>query len=224
VPVLSPKINEEVIIPALSAYLVPGLEPTLQPHFEAAHSVMLAILASPTSAEIGATVMPFYVDAVFKAFPISLSARQFRLAFSTLVGEASPPQPISSLHPHMVDVLLEILCEKISAATTTPLSAGVDEGVVGLSEKDVCILALIDSLPLMEVKVMLRWLDPAAKLLNSVKDVGSKQRIKERFWDVLSGELDVSRAEVAVRWWGEGGRDKVVLGKGDGVEGIRPRL
>jgi hypothetical protein len=224
VPVLSPKINEEVIIPSLSAYLVPGLEPTLQPHFEAAHSVMLAILASPTSAEIGATVMPFYVDAVFKAFPTSLSARQFRLAFSTLVGEASPPQPISSLHPHMVDVLLEILSEKISRATTTPLSAGVDEGAVGLSEKDVCILALIDSLPLMEVKVMLRWLDPAAKLLNSVKDVGSKQRIKERFWDVLSGELDVSRAEVAVRWWGEGGRDKVVLGKGDGVEGIRPRL
>jgi len=35
--------------------------------------------------------MPFYVDAVFKAFPISRSARQFRLTFGTLVGEASPP-------------------------------------------------------------------------------------------------------------------------------------
>ncbi|KAA8908351.1 hypothetical protein FN846DRAFT_945599 [Sphaerosporella brunnea] len=224
VPVVSPKVNEEIVIPALSAYLVPGLEQTLQPHFEAAHSVMLAILASPTSAEIGATIMPFYVDAVFKAFPTSLSARQFRLAFCTLVGEASPPQPISSLHPHMVDVLLEILCEKISTATTTSLAAGVDEEAVGLSEKDVCILALINSLPLMEVKVMLRWLDPAARLLNSVDDVNSRQRIKERFWDVLSGELDVSRAEVAVRWWGNGGRDKVVLGKVDDLEGIRPRL
>lgn len=224
VPVLSPKINEEVVIPALSAYLVPGLEETLHPHFEAAHSVMLALLATPSSAEIGATIMPFYVDAVFKAFPTSLSARQFRLAFGTLVGEASPPQPISGVHPHMVDVLLEILSEKVSVAGTTPLPAGVDEGAVGLSEKDVCILALIDSLPLMEIKVMHRWLDPAAELLNSVQDEGSKQRIRERFWGVLSGELDVSRAEVAVRWWGDGGRERVVLGKEQGVEGIRPRL
>jgi len=92
----------------------------------------------------------------------------------------------------MVDVLLEV-------AGTTPLP-GVDEGAVGLSEKDVCILALVDSLPLMEVKLMRRRLDPAAQL------------------------LDVSRAEVAVRWWGDGGRDKVVLGKEQGVEGIRPRF
>ena len=224
VPVLSPKLNEVVVIPALSAYLVPGLETTLHPHFEAAHSVMLALLATPSSAELGATIMPFYVDAVFKAFPTSLSARQFRLAFGTLVGEASPPQAISSVHPYMVDVLLEILSEKISVAGTTPLPAGVDEGAVGLSEKDVCILALIDSLPLMEIKVMHRWLDPAAKLLNGVQDEGSKQRIRERFWDVLIGELDVSRAEVAVRWWGDGGRDKVLLGKEQGVEGISPRL
>ena len=210
-----------MVIPSLSAYLVPGLEAALHPHFEAAHSVMLAILSSPASAEIGATVMPFYVDAVFKGFPSSLSARQFRLAFQTLVGEASPPQPISTLHPNMVDVLLEILCEKISTASTAALPGSVDEGAVGLSEKDVCILALIDSLPLMEVRVMLRWLDPAAELLNGVEDAGSRQRIKERFWDVLSGQLDVSRAGAAVRWWGDGGRQKVLFG---GVDGIRPRL
>lgn len=223
-PILSPHLNETTIIPSLAPYLAPNLSPTLHPHFEAAHSVMLAILASPASTTLGATIMPFYVDAVFKAFPISLSARQFRLAFCTLIGEASPPQPISNLHPLMVDVLLEILCEKIKDAETTALGGEVDEGAVGLSERDVCILALVDSLPLMEVRVMLRWLDAAAKLLNGVEDVGSRQRIKERLWDVLSGELDVSRAEVAVRWWGECGRDKVLYGKEEGVEGITPRL
>jgi hypothetical protein len=167
--------------------------------------------------------MPFYVDAVFKAFPATLSARQFRLAFCTLVGEASPSRPISTLHPNLVDVLLEILCEKITAASTETLPGNVDEGAVGLSEKDVYIMALIDSLPLMEVRVMFRWLDPAARLLNGVGNEGSRQRIKERFWDVLSGELDVSRAEVAVRWWGAGGRDMVLFG-GEGVLNVTPRL
>ena len=32
----------------------------------------------------------------------------------------------------------------------------VDEGAVGLSEKDICILALIDGLPSMEVGILAR--------------------------------------------------------------------
>jgi hypothetical protein len=182
---------------------------------------MLAILTTPASANIAATIMPFYVDTVFKAFPISLSARQFRLAFGTLVAETSPPKPIASLHPTMVDVLLEILCEKVAAAGTSAMPLGADEGEVGLSDKDVYVLALIDALPLMEVSVMKRWLDPAARLLNTIEDSGSKQRIRERFWDVLSGELDISRAEVAVRWWGARGRHAVLFGELQELDGVR---
>lgn len=204
-PVLSPAIYESVLIPYLSAYLVSDLE-VIHSHFEAAHSVMLVILASPQSAEIAATVMPFYVDSVFKAFPSCLSARQFRLAFRTLIGEASPPRPISTLHPNMADILLEILCEKIVVASPCALSGDMKENSVGLSEKDVCMLALIDALSRMRGRTMLRWLDPASKLLNGVQDVGSRQRITQRFWDVLSTELDISRAEIAVRWWGDVGR------------------
>ncbi|KAF8245069.1 hypothetical protein K440DRAFT_663059 [Wilcoxina mikolae CBS 423.85] len=211
VPVLSPKINANIIIPSLSAYLVADHEEILHSHFEAAHSVVLATLTSVGSTEIGRTLICFYVHSVFKAFPSSLSARQFRLAFGTLVTEASHPQEVPTMHPNLADVLLETLCTKISLAATTVLPKKVDEGAVGLSEKDVCILALIDSLACMRARVMLRWLDTAAKLLSVVQDVGNRRRITGRFWEVLSSELDVSKAEVVVRWWGDGGRWKVLL-------------
>ncbi|KAI5779714.1 hypothetical protein EDC01DRAFT_669525 [Geopyxis carbonaria] len=213
-PMLSPKVIEEIVIPSIQPYLLPSGDATLHQQFEASHSVMLSIFASPRCAEVGARMLPFYVDAIFKAFPSALSARQFRLAYSTLVRECSSPQPISSLHPNMVDVLHEILCERVTQASTQSLPAEVNEGSVGLSEKDVEILALVDSLPFMEVEVMHRWLEPTANLVNAVEDEGSKQRIRERLWDVLSAELDVSRAEVAVRWWSAGGRELVLFGGG----------
>ncbi|CAZ85376.1 unnamed protein product [Tuber melanosporum] len=224
---LPQKINEETTLPCTSVYLLPSSDASLHAHFESAHSVMLSIIGAPKSADLGARILPFYVDTVFKTFPASLSARQFRLAFGTLIRECSPPQAISSLQPHLAEVIMEILAERAKIASTEPLDNKVDEGAVGLSEKDVCILALIDGLPAMEVGVMERWLDPTADLLNSVGNEGSKGRIRERFWDVLSGELDVERAEVAVRWWtSANGRDKVLLGlgKGEGVEGIRAML
>jgi len=224
---LPQKVNEETILPCTSAYLLPPSDASLHAHFESAHSVMLSIIGAPKSADLGARILPFYVDTVFKTFPTNLSARQFRLAFGTLIRECSPPQAISSLQPHLAEVIMEILAERAKVASTEPLGNKVDEGAVGLSEKDVCILALIDGLPAMEVGVMERWLGPTADLLNSVGNEGSKGRIRERFWDVLSGELDVERAEVAVRWWtSAGGRDKVLLGlrEGEGVEGIRAML
>ena len=226
-PAVSQKVSEEVIMPHTLPYLAADLEPSLHAHFEAAHSVMLAIIGSPPSADLGARILPFYVDSVFKAFPSALSARQFRLAFGTLIKECSPPKPISSLQPHLVDVILEILCERAAQASTEALPNLVDEGAVGLSEKDVCILALIDGLPSMEVDIMARWLDPAADLLNTIRNEGSKQRIRERFWDVLSGELDVERAEIAARWWTSmGGRGRVVFGstKSEGAKSVRAML
>ena len=215
IPVLSPSLISTLLIPNLTVYLIPNTDPTLHPHYEAAHSVMLAIIGCADCAPIHSQIVPFYADAIFRGFPASLSARQFRLAFATLVAEAKTG-----------DVLLEMLREKISNASTRVLRAGVDEGAVGLSERDVCVLALVDALPVMEVGVMERWLVPVAGLLNGTPDEGGKQRIRERLWDVLSTELDVSRAEVAVRWWGEGGREMVVLGRARGAveEKLRPRL
>ena len=73
-----------------------------------------------------------------------------------MIKECSPPKPISSLQPHLVDVILEILGERAARASMEALPNLVDEGAVGLSEKDVCILALIDGLPSMEVGIMAR--------------------------------------------------------------------
>jgi len=113
--------------------------------------------------------------------------------------------------------VLEIVCERCGQASTAVLPKKVDEGAVGLSEKDVHILALIEALPFMESDVMRMWLDPIADLLNTVENVGSRRRIQERFWDMLSGELDVARAESAVLWWCSGGKEKVfgVLSHGE---------
>lgn len=185
---------------------------------------MLSVLASPHCAEIATTMLPFYVGSIFVAFPSSLSARQFRVAYSTLVRECSPPQKIAALHPNMVDVLLELLRQRTETASKEPLPKEVDEGAVGLSERDVLLLALIDSLPVMNVGVMQRWLGPAAKLVAAVEDQGSRTRVTERFWDMLSGELDVSRAEVAVKWWGAGGREMVLYGGDKEKMNLRPRL
>ncbi|KAF8535295.1 hypothetical protein BDD12DRAFT_856080 [Trichophaea hybrida] len=222
VPVLSPKIIADIILPSLSAYLVADHEEILHSHFEAAHSVVLAILTSVGCTEISRTLICFYVDSVFKAFPSSLSARQFRLAFRILVTEASYLREIPTLHPYLADVLLEVLCTKISLAATSVLSKRVDECAVGLSEKDVCILAVIDSLACMRARVMLRWLDTAAKLLNEVQDVGNRRRITGRFWEVLSSELDIAKAEVVVRWWGDGGRWLVFVDECYVESGLNP--
>lgn len=223
---VSQAVNEDLVIPSTSPYLAPGLESSLHSHFESAHSVMLSIISSPLSADLGSRILPFYIESTFEAFPTSLSARQFRLAFGTIIRECSPPQPISKLQPHLTDVILEILCERAACASTEPLPSLVDEGAVGLSEKDVCILALIDGLPSMQVNAMERWLEPTAELLDTVENPGSKLRIRERFWDVLSSELDVERAEVAVKWWTMGGREKVLFGKEkpEGIEGVRSML
>ena len=59
--------------------------------------------------------------------------------------------------------------------------------------------------------------------MNTIQNEGSKQRIRERFWDVLSGELDVEGAEIAARWWTNmGGREGAVFrqAKSAGAENV----
>ncbi|RPB18486.1 hypothetical protein L211DRAFT_854086 [Terfezia boudieri ATCC MYA-4762] len=88
------------------------------------------------------------------------------------------------------------------------------------TEKEIYILALIDSLPFLLPETLSRWLTPVAELVaKDVKDVAGKGRLRRRFWEVLTdGELDVERAEVGVRWWSEGGRELVEGYDRDGRE------
>jgi len=88
------------------------------------------------------------------------------------------------------------------------------------TEKEIYILALIDSLPYLLPETLFRWLTPVAELVaKDIKDIAGKGRLRRRFWEVLSGgELDVERAEVGVRWWSEGGRGLLEGDEGDGRE------
>lgn len=64
--VLSPQMNEALLLAAASPYLAAGGDNHLLEIFEAAHSVMLAVLSAPQSAELAAVHIPFYVDTLFK--------------------------------------------------------------------------------------------------------------------------------------------------------------
>lgn len=63
--VLSPDVNERLLISAAMPYLAAGGNNNLLEIFEAAHSVVLAVLAAPKSADMAAKHLPYYVDTLF---------------------------------------------------------------------------------------------------------------------------------------------------------------
>lgn len=66
--VLSPRTNEDLLVAAATPYLASGGNNHLLEIFEAAHSVMLAVLSAPQSAHIATTHIPLYVEALFKVY------------------------------------------------------------------------------------------------------------------------------------------------------------
>lgn len=64
--VISPQLNENLLVAAAAPYLIAGGNSNLLQIFEAAHSVMLAVFSAPQNVEITAKHLPFYVDALFK--------------------------------------------------------------------------------------------------------------------------------------------------------------
>lgn len=84
----------------------------------------------------------------------------------------------------------------------------------GLNEKEVLVVALVKSLPILEVGVMRSWLWDIAELVRSLEGPG-REKVRERFWETLAGEMDVERAEVGVRWWVEEGGRAFVFGEGE---------
>ncbi|KZF21586.1 putative peroxisomal membrane protein Pex17 [Xylona heveae TC161] len=224
--VISPKMNEDLLIASAIPYLASGGNNNLLEIFEAAHSVMLAVLAAPQSASIASNHLPFYVDALFKVFPRNLSPRQFRLAFKTLLQITTPPSPLSASQPQLPSILLEIVHQRAITAPSTPLVAigkgSSDEA--GLSEQGVLVLTLIDALPFLGLEDLEEWLSITASLAKKVQNSTMQEMCKRRFWEVLSnGEMDVTRAELCVTWWGtRGGRELLMFGStgsNDGPDG-----
>jgi hypothetical protein len=225
--VLSPRANEELLVAAALPYLAAGSSKQLLPLFEAAHSVILAVLAAPQSADTTAKHAPFYVDALFSAFPANLSPRQFRLAFKTLLRVASPPSSLSASHPDLPAILLELLHHRALHAPTIPLpqppqlQSPISPNLAPLpstplSEQAVLVLTLLDALPFLPLSLLEEWLPLAAQLVNIIPAGSMKEECRGRFWEVLvGGEMDPDRALVAVGWWSSRGGREMVMGRAD---------
>ena len=224
---LSPKLNETLLIGAAQPYLGLGGDQRLFEMFEAAHSVMLAVLSAHQNADLLVRHIHPYVDALFKVFPQNVSARQFRVGMKTLIRITSPPAPISEHQPLLPSTLLELIRYRLETASPElirqPLESGTLESLTSggdgleyllLSEVSVLLLTLIDALPFLPIDQLGDWLPLIAGSLNVVKDSNQLQICKQRFWDVLSkGEMDVNRATHCVAWWGtKGGKDMMVHG------------
>jgi hypothetical protein len=221
--VLSPNTNEDLLVASAVPYLVAGGNHNMLPIFEAAHSVILAVLSAPQSAEITAKHLPFYIDALFKVFPDNLSPRQFRLAFKTLLRVTAPPSALSATQPDLPATLLELVHFRALHAPITPLPldsvqlalAGSDAPPPPLSEQAVLVLTLLDALPYLPISLMEEWMPLCAELVNLIDDATMREVVKGRFWEVLiSGEMDPERSGAAVAWWGtRGGREAVLFGR-----------
>ncbi|PSN74667.1 hypothetical protein BS50DRAFT_480896 [Corynespora cassiicola Philippines] len=221
--VLSPATNEELLVTSAVPYLAAGGNRHMLPIFEAAHSVMLAVLSAPQSADITAKHLPFYIDALFSVFPHNLSPRQFRLAFKTLMRVTAPPSALSASHPDLPATLLELVFHRALNAPTQALPPdettlalqGSDAPPPALSEQAVLALTLIDALPFLPIPLLEEWMPLCAELLNQINDDNMREAVKQRYWEVLvSGEMDPERSGSAVAWWGtKGGREMVLYGR-----------
>ncbi|CAK4000509.1 Hypothetical predicted protein [Lecanosticta acicola] len=219
--ILPPEVSDELLLPAVTSYLAAGGQGPLLPIFEAAHSVTLALFSAPQNAEATLRNLEFYVQQLFRVFPSNLSARQFRLAFKTLLKLVSPPAPLSLAEPMMPATLLELLHERAHHAATTPIPIhpGSPEAAVEtpfpLSEQAVITLTVLDGLSQIPLDLLDEWLPIAADMIHDVQDARMREHCKEHFWHVLTGgELDPERSRVCHAWWStDGGKEWVLYGR-----------
>ncbi|ODH48183.1 hypothetical protein GX48_05674 [Paracoccidioides brasiliensis] len=229
--VLSPTVNEELLIAAALPYLAAGGNNNLLEIFEAAHSVVLAVLAAPKSADMAVKHLPLYVNTLFAVFPQNLSARQFRLAYKTILQITAPPSPLANSQPLLPSILLELVYERALQAPTIPLAPPtsaptpadqnhITNKMPQLSEQAILTLTLIECLCYLRLDTLEEWLPVVAHLVNVIPDRTMRQQCQERFWDALSsGEMDVERASFCVTWWStRGGREMVLFGSEEDVK------
>ena len=168
--------SDELLIPAASRYLSAGGNNNLLPIFEAAHSVMLAVFSAPQNAELTKRHLPFYIDALFSVFPQNVSARQFRLAFKTLLRLTSPPTALAASEPMLSATLLELLHDRARTASKNPLSPKPNDlkdemaPPLDMSEQAVLTLTVTDTLPQLPMDLLDEWLYIAANMVNAIDD------------------------------------------------------
>jgi hypothetical protein len=212
---LSPEVNDQLLIAAALPYLSSGGSKNLLEMFEAGHSLILTVLAAPQSTELAKKYLPFYIGALLEGFPANLSARQFRIAFKTVIRITAPPSSLSESEPLLQSILLDVVHDRAVKASPSLLpEARTDSEGPPLSEQGVLVMAIVDSLCFLDLSVLEEWLPLTAELMAQIKDSSMQQHCRARFWESLSsGEMDVERAALAVAWWtSRGGREMVLYG------------
>lgn len=138
---------------------------------------------------------------------------------------ASPPSLLSKQRPQLSSTLLELVSLRLQTASSQPINNTLADDEHGgnagpMSEQTVLLLALIDSLPFLQLEALEDWLSIAARSLHMVEDPILRHACRNRFWEVLTnGEMDVERAAVCATWWSSrGGRQMVLYGKDDDAE------
>jgi hypothetical protein len=213
--VLSPEVNDQLLIAAALPYLSSGDNKNLLEMFEAGHSLILTVLAAPQSTELAKKHLPFYIGALLESFPAHLSSRQFRIAFKTVIRISAPPSSLSESEPLLQSILLDIVHDRaMKASPNLLLEARTDSESPPLSEQAVLVMAIIDSLCFLDLPVLGEWLPLTAELVAQITDSSMQKHCQARFWESLSsGEMDVERAALAAAWWtSRGGREMVLYG------------
>lgn len=212
---LRPEANEDLVNTAMPYVTTQG-DRRLNEIYEAAHSVLLAVFAAPQNGVISATHIPFYIETLLQSFPSSLSSRQFRLAIKSLMQVAAPHSSTAAAMPHLQEVVLDMLCSRLSHASEAPLPPAdmALAETASVSEKSTLLLSLIENLSFLSADVLQEWLIIAAQSLQRLNDVAQRSECQKRFWEVVSsGEMDVERAALCVAWWTtRGGREMVLFG------------
>ncbi|KAK3711245.1 hypothetical protein LTR37_009839 [Vermiconidia calcicola] len=219
--VLPTRTAEELLVAVASRYLTAGGNNNLLPIFEAAHSVMLAVFSAPQNAELTRRHLPFYIDTLFSVFPQNVTARQFRLAFKTLLRLTSPPSALAVAEPMLSATLLELLRERACNASTLALPRkSTDQNDDNdtqppLSEPAVLTLTVTDTLPQLPLDLLDEWLSLAVEMVNAIDKNPTREHCKQHFWHTLvGGEMDPNRSGVCHDWWStRGGREMLLFGK-----------
>lgn len=217
-PLILPSPVSEVLIvqPATSYLSQPPVTPLARELFESAHTALLAVLSCPQNSPLASSLVPFYVDNLFSSFPAHVSARQFRVAFRTVVQIVSPPFPASASDPTLAETLLEMVRFRAANAPPTPLPEPEAEDPV--SEQSALVLSLIDALPFVHLSLMEEWLPLTAESVSLIGDPQMQAPVRKRLWEMLeSGELDVDRSSLAVAWWFARGGREMLLGAEGGL-------
>lgn len=209
---------ENIIYPMARSFLYPTSDALeLKPLVEAAHSVVLSGMAVPTNAVVNARLIPEYTAGVLPLFPRVFSWNQFVLAVQSIVNTVSPPSEVFKTNQKLFRLVLDALVKKCRESRVgIPISRSVTSSSetedVPPTERAVVMLALINSLPYVDIRSFELWLQETWNMIEATPMLAEKAPNRElalaeheflvlEMWKMISGNIDERLNDVAIKWW-----------------------